>query len=69
MTTKPAYTQRPRKRTEGGVFRRRQPSLPQHKLKRTCHRGPPATPGLAFIIAPVELALTMAAVLLTRLLD
>lgn len=39
-TSSPGYTRRRNKRTEGGVFRRRQPSRPQHKLKRTSHCGP-----------------------------
>lgn len=34
-TTAPTYTLRPRKRTDGGVHRRRQPSAAQQKLVRT----------------------------------
>src|SRR5450432_3831000 len=33
-TTAPTYTRRPRKRTEGGMARRRHPSRPQQRLKR-----------------------------------
>ena len=54
------------KRTEGGVCRRRQPSLAQHKLKRSLPLR--AAPGLAVIIAAVQLAAAKQAALLASLL-
>lgn len=36
-TTTSAYTRRPRNRTDGGVTRRRQPSVAQHRLSRLDH--------------------------------
>src|SRR2546422_696403 len=36
----PTWPRRPRKRTEGGVSRRRQPSAAQHKLSRTAGSTP-----------------------------
>lgn len=43
-TTIPAYTFRPRKRTDGAVWRFRQPSASQQKLSRRSHRSR-ASPG------------------------
>src|SRR5208282_2843238 len=43
ITTAPTYTRRPRKRNDGGMARRRQPSRPQHRLKRRPSPSP-ATP-------------------------
>jgi hypothetical protein len=44
ITTAPTYTRRPKNRTDGGVARRRHPSLPQQRLKRRTH--PSAAPAI-----------------------
>ena len=42
ITTAPRYTRRPRKRSDGGVARLRQPSRPQQRLKRVTNSSPAA---------------------------